>query len=92
MSISSASSATRRLASLRVKPYSNPCSRNNSEPVWRGSRAASWSATPMRSRTAPGSAATSYPATVAEPLVGAINVHSIRTVVDLPAPLGPRNP
>ena len=36
--------------------------------------------------------ATSKPATVAEPLVGASSVQSIRTVVDLPAPFGPRKP
>ena len=46
----------------------------------------------MASRTAPASVATSWPATVAEPPVGASNVHSTRTMVDLPAPLGPRNP
>ena len=32
------------------------------------------------------------PATTAEPAVGAINVPSVRTVVVLPAPLGPRKP
>ena len=32
------------------------------------------------------------PATVAEPEVGAISVPRVRTVVVLPAPLGPRNP
>ena len=39
-----------------------------------------------------GSRATSYPATLARPPVGASSVHSTRTVVDLPAPFGPRKP
>ncbi len=34
----------------------------------------------------------SYPATTADPAVGAASVHSILMVVVLPAPLGPRNP
>ena len=36
--------------------------------------------------------ATSKPATLALPPVGGSSVVSIRTVVDLPAPLGPRKP
>ena len=46
----------------------------------------------MRSRTSPGRVATSYPATVARPPDGARSVQSMRTVVDFPAPFGPRNP
>ena len=46
----------------------------------------------MRSRTAPGSAATSNPATVAEPLVGAINVHSIRHRGRLAGAVGAEEP
>ncbi len=46
----------------------------------------------MRSRTWSGCVATSYPATTAVPPVGDSSVQSTRTVVDLPAPLGPRNP
>ena len=42
-----------------------------------------------RRRTAPGSAITSWPATVAVPDVGASSVVSIRRLVDLPAPFGP---
>ena len=61
-------------------------------PVCLGSSAASWRATPMRSRTWPGCFTTSKPATEASPLVGASSVQSIRTVVDLPAPFGPRKP
>ena len=34
----------------------------------------------------------SYPATSADPAVGAASVHSILIVVVLPAPLGPRKP
>ena len=46
----------------------------------------------MRRRTSPASATTSSPATRASPEVGGSSVHSIRTVVVLPAPFGPRNP
>jgi hypothetical protein len=45
----------------------------------------------MLRRTAPCSATTSWPATRARPEVGGISVVSIRKVVDLPAPLGPRS-
>ena len=43
----------------------------------------------MFSRTSFGWVSTSKPATSAVPLVGASSVHSMRTVVDLPAPFGP---
>src|ERR1700722_1609063 len=46
----------------------------------------------MLRRTASRSAVTSWPATRADPDVGRASVHSILIVVDLPAPLGPRNP
>ena len=92
ISTSCARSATRRSMSLRDRPYNRPCNRSNSSPVCFGSNAASCSATPIRSRTAPGSVATSYPATTARPSVGVNSVHKIRTMVDLPAPFGPRNP
>ncbi len=46
----------------------------------------------MRDRTALGSATTSWPATDAWPAVGASRVQRMRTVVDLPAPFGPRKP
>src|SRR5262245_27354642 len=46
----------------------------------------------MRRRTASGSRATSSPATRATPDVNDSSVVSIRTVVDLPAPFGPRKP
>src|ERR1035437_488742 len=46
----------------------------------------------MRSRTLPGSLSRSAPAIVASPPLGGSRVASIRRVVVLPAPLGPRNP
>ena len=54
--------------------------------------AASCIAAPMRSRTAFGSESTSWPATRAVPEVGVSNVQSIFTMVDFPAPFGPRKP
>ena len=45
----------------------------------------------MLRRTSRWPLTTSYPATTAVPDVGATKVVSIRRVVDLPAPLGPRN-
>ena len=73
-------------------PCSVAWSSISSRPVISGSRAASWSATPIFRLTAPGSFATSKPATSAHPPVGRSSVVSIRTVVVLPAPFGPRNP
>ena len=46
----------------------------------------------MRSRTPWGSASRSQPTTRAEPAVGCSSVVSIRSVVVLPAPFGPRKP
>ena len=46
----------------------------------------------MWRRTCCGRAAMSTPATEARPPVGASSVHSILTVVDFPAPLGPSRP
>ena len=47
----------------------------------------------IRARIAgPFSALNGMPATVADPEVGAISVPSVRTVVVLPAPFGPRKP
>ena len=65
---------------------------SSSRPFWRGSRPASCSATPILWRAPSGSSATSIPATRAVPDVIDSSVVSIRTHVDLPAPLGPRNP
>ena len=47
---------------------------------------------PMRAFTPSGLRPTSSPPTVAVPEVGFSSPHSIRIVVDLPAPLLPRNP
>src|SRR3972149_5415043 len=47
---------------------------------------------PMRCFTPSGSVVTSIPPTCAVPEVGASNPHSMRIVVDLPAPLLPRKP
>src|SRR5579871_1098768 len=46
----------------------------------------------MVCRTSSGCFATSNPPTVARPDVGPSKPHRMRMVVDLPAPLGPRNP
>ena len=46
----------------------------------------------MRSRTWSGWFATSKPATLAWPPLGASRVHSTLVTVDLPAPLGPSRP
>src|SRR5450755_3716191 len=52
----------------------------------------SWNTRPMRERTPSGSRETSRPATRALPDVGLRSVQRTEIVVDLPAPLGPRNP
>src|SRR5665213_2658928 len=52
----------------------------------------SWNTSPMRERTPSGSRETSRPATRAVPDVGLRSVQRTEMVVDLPAPLGPRNP
>src|SRR5258706_4386279 len=48
--------------------------------------------TPRRARTASGSAAQSMPSTLARPWLGVTRVEIMRSVVVLPAPLGPRSP
>ena len=57
-----------------------------------GSSAAAWRATPIEVRTSAPWLVTSNPATRAVPEVGGSSVVSMWTVVDLPAPFGPRNP
>ena len=78
------------------RPWRRPCSppwrSKCSRPVRNASSAASCSAAPMRLRTAGPWVATSSPATRALPAVGGSSVVSMCTVVDLPAPLGPRKP
>ena len=51
-----------------------------------------WATYPIRRRTPAGSARRSQPATSASPAVGVSSVVSMRRVVVLPAPLGPRKP
>ena len=63
-----------------------------SRPVRYGSSAASWSAAPIVARTSGPSSTTSWPATHARPAVGGSSVVSMWTVVDFPAPFGPRKP
>ena len=63
-----------------------------SKPVRYSSTAAYCPESPMRSRTAWGSFAMSMPSTVAVPSSGSSRVVSTRTVVVLPAPLGPSSP
>ena len=61
-------------------------------PVSASSSVASWPVTPILRRTAGASLTTSWPATQARPLSGAVRVVRMRTPVVLPAPLGPRTP
>ena len=61
-------------------------------PVSERSTTASWKTTLLSRRAASGCFATSKPASLAVPLVGAIVVVSIPIVVDLPAPFGPSSP
>src|SRR3954470_3975417 len=87
-SSSSSSARPRRSAS----PYRPHWSSSSSRPVCTGSSPISWRATPIRLRTSAPSSTTSRSATRALPDVGGRSVHSIRTAVVLPAPLGPRTP
>ena len=72
--------------------WNSPCRTRFSRPVASGSSPCFWATTPMARRTRIGSASTSMPATRALPLSGRDRVVRIRTVVDLPAPLGPSSP
>src|SRR3954454_9665926 len=63
-----------------------------SSPVRCSSTAAYWPASPMRARSAGASETTSRPATRALPASGSSSVARMRTVVVLPAPLGPSTP
>lgn len=86
------SSSMRCATSLLVSPYKAPCSWRISRPLCLSSSEASCSAAPMRNRISLAPLTTSWPSTVARPEVGVSSVVSILTTVDLPAPLGPRNP
>src|SRR4051795_10236299 len=63
-----------------------------SSPVRCSSTAAYWPGSPMRARSAGASETTSRPATRALPASGSSSVARMRTVVVLPAPLGPSTP
>src|SRR3954452_8066977 len=63
-----------------------------SSPVRFSSTAAFWPARPMRERSCAASRTTSRPATWAVPASGERSVERMRTVVVLPAPLGPSTP
>src|SRR3954451_1769314 len=63
-----------------------------SSPVRCSSTAAYWPASPICARSAGASATTSRPATRALPASGSSSVARMRTVVVLPAPLGPSTP
>src|SRR5258708_5251005 len=71
-----------------MKPWNSRFSRAVN---WSSSEG-SWKISPMRWRTASGCRTTSSPATSTSPLVGLRRVQRVLMVVDLPAPLGPRNP
>ena len=61
-------------------------------PLASGSTAMAWPTVPMTRRTCSGSRRTSIPATTASPSSGRLRVVRTFTVVDLPAPFGPRRP
>ena len=82
----------RRARSALPMPCSAVWSSMCSRPVRKLSSAASWSAAPMVRRTSAPWVRMSNPPTVARPAVGGSRVVSMWTVVDLPAPLGPRKP
>src|SRR5579872_1780037 len=86
------SSSARAAACAREAPYSRACSTSSRRPVIIGSELPRWPTYPIRSRTFCGSVRRSAPAIVAVPPVGSSSVESIRRVVVLPAPFGPRKP
>ena len=87
---SSTSSAARRRASARDRPCARPWLISSSRPSWRCPAPLPCPTKPIARRTSRWALTTSWPATLAEPEVGAIRVVSMRRVVDFPAPLGPR--
>src|SRR6266508_656128 len=76
-------------ASARSRWCRSAISSRFSWPVSRLSTAVSWPVTPITSRTASGSRATSWPPTWTWPPSAPIRVDRMCTVVVLPAPLGP---
>src|SRR5215472_14157188 len=85
----SSSSAIRRRPAWRPRWRRSAIRRRFSSPVSRLSTAENWPVTPIRARTAPGSMTTSCPPTRMSPPSAGIRVERMRTIVVLPAPLGP---
>jgi hypothetical protein len=84
-----AASSSIRAAGVRQRLA---CSARLRRPESERSTTGSWKTTLETLRAAIGSAATSWPASRADPLVGVTVVVSIPTVVDFPAPFGPSSP
>src|SRR6266581_4153539 len=88
----SSNSAVRLAAVPRSRPYMRPAKLRNSAPVSRPNSAMPSGTTPICRFTSTGLFARSTPRISMRPAVGAKRPVSILIVVDLPAPLGPRNP
>src|ERR1051325_4097489 len=82
----------RRRASAGARPYTSPTKRRCSSPDSRSNRWRPSGTTPIRRLISSPCVSTSSPMTFAEPLLGARSPVRMLMVVDLPAPLGPRNP
>ena len=94
-SVSPTSSVTSTTWSPRIlplRPQSLPWRVSSSRPVCLGSRPASWRATPMSRHRGRLRGHVVAQHTAPDPLVGWSRVVRMRTMVDLPAPLGPRKP
>ena len=92
MSSMSASTSARTWAASVVMPCNWPKYTMFSRALRRGYRPRASLSTPMRATAAWGARATSRPSTVMRPALGAINPANMRSVVVLPAPLGPSRP
>ena len=88
----SSSSAARSRALGRLWPSRRASSTRFSVPVRSSSTEANWPVRLTLLRTSSASRTMSWPSTLAEPSSGASRVPSMRMVVVLPAPLGPRKP
>ncbi len=73
-------------------PYIRPCITSSPRPVIPLALENPWATYPMRRRTSDDCVRRSRPQTRASPAVGVSSVTSIRNVVVLPAPFGPRKP
>ena len=89
MSKRSISSSTTACAERRSRPRSRAIRIRFSRAVRFLSSAANWPVSEIRLRTVLASRTTSWPAMRAKPASGRERVASMRTVVVLPAPLGP---